>query len=354
MNQALPVATVIIPAYNAAITLAECLSALDRQTIDRSSFDVIVVDDGSTDKTGAIGCRSGAKVLTQPHSNPAVARNRGARAARGPILVFTDADCVAAPEWLAEMLAPFADPRVAGVKGAYWTRQRHLLARFVQAEFEDKYDRLRRPETIDFIDTYSAAYRRSIFLENGGFDESFPGSSAEDVEFSFRLATRGYRLLFNPAARTYHYHSTSLRSYLHKKFRYGVWRARVYSRYPDKAVRDSRTPRSVPVQIVTAGVTALGAPLLPSGRGRLIPLSAGLAFLTAAAPFAIRAGRRDPIVGLASPGLIFIRSLAQFAGLAAGTTGLIVGQVQGSRFKVASPKSKVQSHSQFGASTVEP
>src|SRR4051794_40851687 len=122
-------ASVIIPAYRATRTLPATLAALDRQTLPRARFEVIVVDDGSPDETGALAERAGARVLRQPNSGPAAARNRGAREAAGPILVFTDSDCEPEPDFLERLLGPFADPRVAATKGAYFSRQHEVVAR---------------------------------------------------------------------------------------------------------------------------------------------------------------------------------------------------------------------------------
>ena len=77
------------------------------------------------------------------------------------------------------------------------------VPRFTQLEYEDRYDRMAGVESIDFVDTYSAAYRRDIFLANGGFDRTFPTASVEDQEFSFRLTEKGYRLVFVPSAKVY-------------------------------------------------------------------------------------------------------------------------------------------------------
>ena len=215
--------SVIVPVHNGSRTLAACLQALLRQS--QPPDEIIVVDDGSTDDSAAVAAQLSVTVFSQPQTGPASARNHGARQAVGDILLFTDADCVPAVDWVERMAAPFADPTVAGAKGEYRSRQRELVARFVQQEYQDRYDRMAGQARIDFVDTYAAAYRRDLFLKAGGFDPTFPTASAEDQEFSFRLAGQGYRLVYVPGAIVYHRHNRSLAEYGRRKFRVGFWKA---------------------------------------------------------------------------------------------------------------------------------
>src|SRR5205823_4981082 len=202
------------------------------------------------------------RVVRQPRNmGPAAARNRGAQEATGEIILFTDADCVPGENWVADMVRSFEDdPGVTGVKGVYRTRQRDLTARFVQLEFEFKYERMKQQEKIVFIDTYSAGYRRLIFLESGGFDTGFPVASTEDIELSFRLAAKGHRMVFNPRAYVYHQHPASWIDYLKRKFKYAYWGAVVMRRYPNKALNDSYTPitQKFQLMLVPIGMVALG------------------------------------------------------------------------------------------------
>jgi glycosyltransferase involved in cell wall biosynthesis len=190
--------SVIIPAKDAAKTLGECLQALldqERFQFGRD-YEVIVIDDGSSDDTAQIGEQYAVKVMRQTNRGPATARNTGARSAMGTLLVFTDADCAPSPTWLRDLTEPFQDPAVVGVKGVYRSSQTAIIPRFVQLEYEYKYERMRNQPAIDFIDTNNAAYRKEVFIQNGGFDESFRVPSVEDQEFSFRLARKGYRMVF--------------------------------------------------------------------------------------------------------------------------------------------------------------
>jgi len=310
----------VIPAHNAAGTLHRCLTALREEGVPGRRAELIVVDDGSSDDTAAIACSYGARVLASGGRGPAAARNLGARAARGAVLVFLDADTAPKRGWLSEMLAPLDDPCVVGVKGRYDTDQRGLVARFSQLEFEEKYARLERAARVDFVDTGTAAFRRDAFLDVGGFDESFPASSAEDVELAFRLAARGARFAFNPSAVVLHRHSESLLDYLRKKLRYGYFRVRVYQRHPDKALGYSYTPRTMAVQIGLAGFVGLAvAGTLVGWRAARYGAAGGaIAFGGTTLPLVRRALERDPASAALVPPLVFARAFAQGLGIAAG------------------------------------
>ncbi len=312
--------TIVVPAYNASRTLRRCLQALRRQDIPAETYEIIVVDDGSTDDTTEIARAMGARTIRIPHSGPAAARNAGLEAAQGDLILFTDADCEPTPHWARSLLEALADPGVVGAKGTYLTRQRELIARFVQVEYEERYARMAGRERIDFIDTYSAGYRRAVLLENGGFDTTFQAPTVEDQELSFRLASKGYRLVFVPQAQVYHQHVTSIPAYFRRKYHIGYWKALMLRWLPEKAMSDSHTPQALKVQIVTLGLGGLGlaGAILWPPLGWIALLSFGL-FAFSAIPFLRHAWRRDRAVSLIALPMLLVRAAALGAGLAVGT-----------------------------------
>lgn len=312
-----PVVSVIIPAYNAEDSIGDCLRALFAQRESPPPYEVIVVDDGSTDATAAVARSWPVYVHTVPHGGAAQARNHGIAHSHGEILLFTDADCEPSPDWMQAMLRPFSDPQVVGVRGVYRTRQPGPVARFVQCEYDDKYRRLAPFQSIDFVDTYSAAYRRSAIEAAGGFDERI--AFTEDQELSFRIAHGGGRLVFAPDALVFHRHADKIWTYARKKFCIGFWKVAVLLRHPDKIARDSHTPltqRAQHVLFCLALISGLLAPFAP-GLGYI---AAGLlaALLLSTIPFAAWAWRRDRAVALIAPLMILLRTASLALGWLAG------------------------------------
>ena len=242
--------SVIVPAWQAERVIGACLDALAAQTVPKERFEVIVVDDGSTDGTAAVAAARGATVLRQPNAGPAAARNAGARRAAGEIVLFTDSDCRPDPGWLDAMTRPFEKAHVAAVQGRYVGSQPEIAARWSQIEFEERYERIPDGADIDFVFTYSAAYRREVFLELGGFDVAFPAPNGEDMDLAFRMKARGHQFVFARGALVRHVHPTRWGWYFRQKFTRAYWRQRVYARFPGKAVSDSYTPKSLKVQIL--------------------------------------------------------------------------------------------------------
>lgn len=329
INQ-LPRVTVIIPAFNSESSLQYCLSALQDQTVPADCFEVIVVDDGSTD-----GTRNLANLYPHvhfhfiSHQGPAAARNFGVQNSVGDIVLFTDADCVPNRDWIEKMIAPFEQEWVVGVKGAYSSGQRSLVARFVQAEYESKYDHMRREKYIDFIDTYSAGYRKDLFLQNGGFNIEFPTSCVEDQEFSFRMARAGHKMVFVPDAQVVHSgHANSLKDYFLKKYKIGYWKVLVHQRHPDKLIHDSHTPPVLKIQIIILSATIpfflLGF-VLPSFFW--LSVLFGFLFVLTTLPFISRNWRKDFWVSVISPLLILIRAFALGLGFGIGSLSILLKPV---------------------------
>ncbi|HEX2910542.1 MAG TPA: glycosyltransferase [Chloroflexia bacterium] len=251
-------AAVIVPAYNAEAYLTACLDSLLRQhTGPHLSLEIIVVDDGSMDRTASLArgyAGRDVKLLQTPHRGAASARNAGIGlvAPECNYILFTDADCEAAPCWAASLVEALekAAPEVAGAKGVYATRQSSKVARFVQAEFGERYRRFESGQVRpDFADTYSAGYRRERLVEEL-FDARLPGAIVEDAELGWRLRKQGYSFVYAPAAVVYHRHPATIGKYFRRKFRIGRWRVTLYRRYPEHVLADSHSSSLAKLQMV--------------------------------------------------------------------------------------------------------
>ncbi len=316
--------TVVVPVYNAGESLMRLLEALSLQT--SIPDEILIVDDGSTDGSGQTSQAWSHEhpslnlaVIHQPNQGPASARNHGARAGKGEVVVFIDSDCIPLPDWLEKMTVPFSDPAVVGVQGAYCCAQKEWIARFSQLEIEERYERMKRSASVDFIGTYSAAYRRDIFTQMGGFDTRFPMASGEDADFSFRLAAQGLRLVFAPGALVYHAHPSTWRRYLWQKYWRAYWRNLIYRRHFSKIWKDSYTPNTLKIQTglgvffpVSLAALALPFPL------RMLPVVVLLGILALALPFTFWVAKRSLSIAVGAPLVLLLRTFVLAAGAVHG------------------------------------
>lgn len=232
--------SIIVPAYNAERTLAECIEALLHQ--DYPDLEIIIVDDGSTDRTAEIAQGyEGITYLHQDNAGPAAARNRGAAAAKGEWLAFTDSDCIAEPDWISALMAMIRANEgkgVVGVGGTYGiANPESLLARIIHAEIQARHARMK--DEVDFLGSFNVVYERKAFKAVGGFDESFSQASAEDNDLAYRLIDAGGKLLFSKLAVVNHYHPTRLLPYLKTQMRHGFWRVRLNKKHENRSRGDA-------------------------------------------------------------------------------------------------------------------
>ncbi len=318
-------ASIIIPTFNAAATLAECLEACQRQT--HPAIEIIVADDGSTDTTPDIAQRFGVRYARQENRGPAAARNAGARIASGDVLVFTDSDCVPEPDWLETLLAGFTDTSVAGVGGSYGIRnESSLLARIVHEEIVLRHHRFR--DVVDYLGSFNVAYRRNAFEAAGGFDESFAQASGEDNDLAYRLHDNGGVLRFVAGARVAHYHPTRLLPYLRTQMRHGFWRMRLYAKHPRRSGGDDYAGLRELLGPPAVLLLAAGAVTLPiAGRADFalaLVLFAILYLLITAGLTRAIARRLGLSTGLLYRGMTVLRDAARGLGLIGGLWTFVV------------------------------
>jgi glycosyltransferase involved in cell wall biosynthesis len=242
MSTSRPPLSVIIPAYNAAHYLTQCLERLSQSTVP---YECIVVDDCSTDNTVEVALRFGAKVLhTEKRSGPSHARNLGAKAAEADLLFFIDADVCVYPSTLQRILDNFQeDPGIDALIGSY----------------DDS------PESKDFLSQYRnlmhcythqhgkreastfwsgcGAIRKQVFLEHSGFEESYDRPAVEDIELGYRLKHSGKRIVLDPGLQVKH---LKVWSFL------GVVKTDIFDRgipWTELILRDKNLPNDLNLQL---------------------------------------------------------------------------------------------------------
>jgi GT2 family glycosyltransferase len=216
--------SVIIPTYNRCATLLRCLAALDAQTLDRARYELVVVDDGSSDATAdALRARPDVRFIRQPrNAGPAAARNVGVRAAAGQYVLFLGDDIVVRPQLLEQHLAAHTQvpgQHVAVLGYAPWGADQEVtpLMRYLfegRSFQQFRYHAIADAENVPygFFYTCNLSLSRDFLLRHGLFDEDFRHAYGEDTELAYRLTRHGLRIVFRRQIVADHYHPTSYRS----------------------------------------------------------------------------------------------------------------------------------------------
>jgi glycosyltransferase involved in cell wall biosynthesis len=220
-----PQVSVVVPTHNRWAQLARVLEGYREQRLPADRFEVLVCDDASDDDTPArveafaAGAPYRLRSLRQEKRGPAAARNLGAGAARAPLLVFTDDDCVPDPALLEAHLAT-TRAGVATIGRIEWHPDLAVtpFMAFLSPGYRFNFEQIADPSDATYRCFYTAnvsAWRDDL-LAAGGFDEGFPSAAHEDIDLGLRLEAGGMRLAYDPRASVEHSHPIDLASAIHR------------------------------------------------------------------------------------------------------------------------------------------
>jgi O-antigen biosynthesis protein len=227
-----PRVSVVVCSYNGSRTIRQCLNGLLK--LKYPDFEVIVVDDGSTDATAAIADQSGFRVISTPNQGLSGARNVGLSAATGEIVAYIDDDAYPDPHWLTYLAATFMNTSHAGVGGPNVPPPGNgWIADCVAHAPGGPVHVLVSDQEAEHIPGCNMAFRKAALLEINGFDPQFR-AAGDDVDVCWRLQKKGYTLGFSPAAMVWHHRRNSLLAYWKQQIGYGKAEALLERKWPEK------------------------------------------------------------------------------------------------------------------------
>ncbi|KKR81029.1 MAG: family 2 glycosyltransferase SpsQ [Candidatus Daviesbacteria bacterium GW2011_GWA1_41_61] len=251
--------SVIIPAFNATLTIGKCLLALSNQSLKPG--EVIIVDDGSKDnlKSYLNQIKPQLKInnlifLKHFHQGVSVARNLGAKKARGEILAFLDSDCVPGEDWLKNLLAPFSDIKVGAVGGGYSAGiDDSFWQRFSCEELFFR-RRKRKGEAVTLLSN-NMACRKFCFWKAGGFPTRY--SVCEDMFLGYQIA-RHYKVMWLKDNGVKHHFKRSLKDFLRHQYYFGKQSTRFFLENPQILVCNNHQGKQLHIAIGASFFSLVG------------------------------------------------------------------------------------------------
>ncbi len=252
--------TVVIPVHDRAVELDALLTSFG--DLCRRVAEVIVVDDGSRDRSGDVAARHGATVIRRGvATGPGAARNAGLERVRTPLTAFVDSDCVASPHWLDALLPHFADQRVAIIA----PRVASLADPSVIGRYESVRSALDvgprpaivRPGTrVAYVPAAALLARTAVIRELGGFDERM--RVGEDVDLIWRTVHGAHDVRYEPASVIHHRARTAPTSFAQRRYAYGTSAGPLDHRHPGQLSPIVLSPWSAAAWVAIATTTPVG------------------------------------------------------------------------------------------------
>lgn len=239
-----PAISIVIPCFNEAENIGKCIDSVKMQQYN-SQFEIIAVDNGSTDDTVKIIKDKGIILEHAERKGPAPAKNEGIKKAKGDIIVFIDADCIAHPVWLKNIVEPFRNSEIGCVAGEIVacepkTRIEHFLIKKKHLSQSVNINHT----FLSYAATANAAYRKEIFEKVGLFDEAL--FTGEDADMSWRMQLEtNYKVRYSPEALVYHPHETSLKALYKQKKRHAYGGVALYKKYKNLWPEQHKSVRKI-------------------------------------------------------------------------------------------------------------
>ena len=235
-----PFVSVVVGIRNEEKFIEECIESLLHLDYPQDSYEIIIVDGMSTDKTQDLVQKYPVRLLLNERKNVAAARNLGVENARGDLVAFTDGDCQVDPRWLKTLVSEMmnAPEDVACVGGpnlifdtdpVFGRVVGHAQETFLGSGGSAQSKNSTKKHYVSSLPNCNAMYKKNTIREAGYFDERFV--VGQDGDLNYRISRIGYKFLYIPEAKVLHHRRGTLKSFSVRMFKYGMWMAELFKKH---------------------------------------------------------------------------------------------------------------------------